>query len=568
MLPVKAMTNNIQFNIDEEDVVVSVDGLELLKLKAKLTQILGSSVVAGKGNVRFPRACLPRVKSLFDIDTVPSTVKRDFELFDAHEHARENIKKILDGFESTSVSDKWTSILEPQQVTAVECMVEEGLLGLCLFDEQGSGKTVMTIAAFDTLRDRCDIDVMIVVCPKSMMTEWPKDILRFLGTDTAVEVALGDRRSKFNSSLKNFDVLVSNYEGLEPMLVPLASLACTKNILLVIDESYYAKNEQSRRSELLSKLRSSCRRCFVLCGTPAPNSAHDLINQFDLADLGYTFGDFKKSKDPLIDWDAINLLIENRGTYIRRLKADILKFVPEKCFQLITVPLLGKQQLLYDRARDALYLELRNLNNDKFLKQIATYFQKRATLLQICCSPSSIDPTITNVPVKFTVLDELLERLIGQGRKVIVWSFFRKNIDELMQRYAHHRPVRVDGSVPSEERRQAVSAFQTDPDVMLFVGNPAAAGAGITLHAAHDAVYMSYSNQAAHYLQSLDRIHRRGQTAAEVHYYLLVCEGTIEETEVKRLRGKEVRQHDLLGDQVKWPTSLDEALDELGPIND
>jgi SNF2 family DNA or RNA helicase len=98
---------------------------------------------------------------------------------------------------------------------------------------------------------------------------------------------------------------------------------------------------------------------------------------------------------------------------------------------------------------------------------------------------------------------------------------------------------------------------------MLFVGNPAAAGAGITLHASYDAVYISYSNQAAHYLQSLDRIHRRGQVSEEVNYYLLVCEGTIEESEVKRLRGKEIKQHELLGDVVKWPTSLDEALSEL-----
>jgi len=52
--------------------------------------------------------------------------------------------------------------------------------------------------------------------------------------------------------------------------------------------------------------------------------------------------------------------------------------------------------------------------------------------------------------------------------------------------------------------------------------------------------------------------------AKEVNYYLLVCEGTIEETEVVRLRGKEVQQHRLLGDHIPWPSSLDEALKELG----
>lgn len=568
MLLVNTMTNKLQFDIAGDEIVVFVEGLELLKIKAKLTTALGSSaVVAGRTSVRFPRACLPQAKTIFAIDTVPQELRKDFELFDAHAEARENIKKFLEGSAITTINSPWENILELQQSTAVACMVQNGLLGLCLFDEQGSGKTVMTIAAFDTLRRIQTIDMMIVICPKSMMSEWPKDMLRFLGSNIHVEVAHGNKSTKFKSALKDFDVLISNYEGVEPMLVPLASLGRNKNILLVIDESYYAKNENSQRSELLSKLRLSCSRCFVLCGTPAPNSAHDLINQFNLADLGYTFGGFKKNKDPLRDWDAINLLIEKRGTFIRRLKEDILSSVPEKLFHLLKVPLIGKQRLLYERARESLYLELRNLNNDKFLKLIATYLQKRAALLQICCSPSSIDPTITDTPVKFGVLDELLEKLTGQGRKVIIWSFFRKNIDELMQRYARYHPVRVDGSVSADARRLAVSSFQTDPDVMLFIGNPAAAGAGLTLHAAHDAVYVSYSNQAAHYLQSLDRIHRRGQVSAEVHYYLLVCQGTIEESEVKRLRGKEIRQHDLLGDQVNWPTSLDDALQELGRLD-
>jgi len=253
--------------------------------------------------------------------------------------------------------------------------------------------------------------------------------------------------------------------------------------------------------------------------------------------------------------------------YIRRLKPEILDFVPEKNFHVLTVPLSGKQALMYETARHELELELRGLNNEVFKKKVATYLQKRATLLQICCSPSSIDPTLTEIPAKFSTLDSLLEKLTGKGRKVIVWSFFKKSIDEVVQRYAKYNPVRVDGSVSTEDRRLAVTRFQTDPNVLLFVGNPAAAGAGITLHASHDAVYISYSNQAAHYLQSLDRIHRRGQISEEVNYYLLVCESTIEESEVKRLRGKEIKQHDLLGDTVKWPTSLDDALSELSNSN-
>ena len=123
--------------------------------------------------------------------------------------------------------------------------------------------------------------------------------------------------------------------------------------------------------------------------------------------------------------------------------------------------------------------------------------------------------------------------------------------------------MRYDGTVTSiEERRDAVRRFQHDPATRLFVANPAAAGAGLTLHAARYAVYESLTNQAAHYLQSLDRIHRRGQ-AREVEYFVLLGENSIEHGEFERLVVKETRARDLLGDVVDLPVTRERFLSEL-----
>ncbi|MHA4811742.1 DEAD/DEAH box helicase [Flavitalea flava] len=444
-------------------------------------------------------------------------------------------------------------------------MTLPGLLGLCLFDEQGSGKTVMALASFDLLMENKAVDAMIVVCPKSMVSEWNKDLERFLPGKYKIVQAEGDRRLKYEAALTDFQVLITNYEGVDVMMTSLTGIAALVRYLLVVDESYYLKNGGSVRSVNVSKLRSYCERCFVLCGTPAPNSAHDLIHQFDLADLGYTFGGFVKSKDPAADWDSISELVENKGLFIRRLKTEILDYVPEKNFHVVRVPLEGRQALMYEKAKSELALELKTLDNETFKKSLLSYFQRRSVLLQICSYPKAIDPSLTETPVKYKVLDELVERLTSSGRKVIIWSYYKKSLDDLMTRYARYNPVRVDGSIPSVRRKEAVRSFQEDPSTVLFIGNPAAAGAGITLHASYDAAYISYSNQAAHYLQSLDRIHRRGQESDHVNYYLIACEGTIEETEIVRLREKEMKQHHLLQDRVSWPTSLDEALKELSP---
>lgn len=554
----------MNISIFETEATIHVSGMQFLKLKSEIGNRIGKLQKVGKNAIVVPVSTLPIIQDLLDLEVMQdSEVKSHLDAFERHGIAKDLALKIIEDGNPRGVSPSWLSILDPAQANAVAAMVLPDILGLCLFDEQGSGKTVMTIAAFDILKDAGLVDAMIVVCPKSMVSEWPKDIERFTTQKYNVITGQGTKIQKYGAALTDFDVLVTNYEGIEVMLTSLVATAGTKRYLLVIDESYYLKNSDSVRSDNVGKLREHCKRCFVLCGTPAPNSAHDLVNQFDLADLGYTFGSFTKSKDPAADWDKISGLVETRGLFIRRLKSEILQHVPEKNFHVISVNLIGKQALMYEQARADLELTLRSLNNETFKKSLGTYFQRRAALLQICTCPEAIDPTLSETPVKYTELDRLLDTLISSKRKVIVWSFFVRSLDEMMERYRRFNPVRVDGSVTSTDRKAAVKSFQEDPNTMLFFGNPAAAGAGITLHAAYDAVYVSYSNQAAHYLQSLDRIHRRGQVSDQVNYYLLVCKGTVEETEIIRLRGKEMQQHKLLGDHIPWPTSLDDALREL-----
>jgi SNF2 family DNA or RNA helicase len=97
---------------------------------------------------------------------------------------------------------------------------------------------------------------------------------------------------------------------------------------------------------------------------------------------------------------------------------------------------------------------------------------------------------------------------------------------------------------------------------MVFLGNPAAAGAGITLHSARLSIFESTSNQAAHYLQSLDRVHRRGQSRP-VEYLTLVAGGTLEEVEYARMRDKAVAQADLLRDAAEPLLTRELLLAEL-----
>lgn len=546
---------------ENNSVRIIAKGTELIRIRTLLNNVLDGVAKKTEDGLIVPLACWDIISS--QIPEFKKCFSDQDSIYSLHSKARSVALSSLAQNNISNITDIWNDILDLPQQFAVNAMTTPNLLGLCLFDEQGSGKTVMTISAFDILRGNNEIDAMIVVCPKSMILEWGKDIKKFLQDKYSVSIADGNSEKRREIALSKFDILVSNYEGLSPMRIVLNAKASKLRFLLVVDESYYAKNENASRSQVVKEIRNFCQRCFVLCGTPAPNSPYDLINQFNLADLGYTFSTFKQTNNLDSDKSKIKGLLSSRGTYIRRQKEEILDFVPNKNFHLVKVDLPSEQRDMYERARSSLELELRTYDNKTFKKNLRSYYQKRSALLQICVTPGHIDHSFTKTPAKYIELDKLVNRLIEEQRKVIIWTFYKASINDLLTRYEQYEPLVIDGETSSEERKNAVEVFQNDTSRFLFIGNPSAAGAGITLHASYDAIYLSYTNQAAHYLQSLDRIHRRGQKATSVNYYLLVCSNTIEEFEVMRLRARELQQHELLGDTISWPSSLDDALAEL-----
>jgi hypothetical protein len=100
---------------------------------------------------------------------------------------------------------------------------------------------------------------------------------------------------------------------------------------------------------------------------------------------------------------------------------------------------------------------------------------------------------------------------------------------------------------------------------MAIIGNPAAAGEGISLHmVCHDAIYVDRSYVATHYLQSIDRIHRLGLkpgTETNVHIYQTkapIGVGSIDFSVSRRLASKIRALQQLLDDDDLHQLALDE----------
>jgi SNF2 family DNA or RNA helicase len=224
-----------------------------------------------------------------------------------------------------------------------------------------------------------------------------------------------------------------------------------------------------------------------------------------------------------------------------------------------------RQSALYEQARQDLVLYLQRLDDTTFKRNLATYFQKRAALSQIAISPALIGDWDSDSG-KYRKLAEIVDSVLGgdEEAKVIVWSSYTKSIDHALGILSNWGAVVLDGRSGDISARQAkISKFQSDQGCRVLIGNPAAAGAGITLTAASVAIYLNAPLQAAQYMQSIDRNHRIGQTAPVVRYIMLTSEGTIDFADAQRLAAKLEAQSSLLGDAESVNWQLGQAIAEL-----
>ena len=457
------------------------------------------------------------------------------------------------------------SPLDSHQIVNVAGMTLPDGFGLCIFDEQGAGNTVTLIYAFDLLVARDQIDFAIIVAPKSMVPEWAADFVRFRGDLYRISIVSGSRTQKRKLLDHACDIFVTNFETTVSMESELKALLKTRpgRGILVVDESFFIKSGNAARTRSLRRLREWSGRSYVLCGTPAPNSSEDIVQQFNFVDFGLAFAGVEMPDEPAAVTVIIQDVIETRGLYIRHLKRDVLPLLPQKRFQRLYFPMQPVQAKLYKAALNNLVSDIEGATEEFFRMNLANFLARRSALLQICSNPIGVTK-YSETPAKLIALDSLLSRLITQAReKVVVWSFYTASINAIVDRYEKYGALRYDGQVTStEERRDVILKFQEDATSMLLVANPAAAGAGLTLHKSRTAIYESFSNQAAHYLQSLDRIHRRGQTR-EVEYIVLLCEGSIEYQEYARLIEKESSAQELLRDALAPSFTRDSFLADL-----
>lgn len=140
--------------------------------------------------------------------------------------------------------------------------------------------------------------------------------------------------------------------------------------------------------------------------------------------------------------------------------------------------------------------------------------------------------------------------------KVLIWTSFVQNVLFLEKLLARFNPVVLYGSIgtgseeDSDTREGRIRRFHRDAHCRVMIANPAACGESISLHhVCHHAIYLDRTFNAAHYLQSVDRIHRLGLPENVVtRVEILEARRTVDGRVTRRLKTKITAMGTILDD--------------------
>lgn len=398
--------------------------------------------------------------------------------------------------------------------------------GACLADDMGLGKTIQALAV---LLHRAKEGPSLVIAPASVCSNWERETVRFAPSLNPIQLGANEREAQVKNAAK-FDLVVCSY-GLLPHLNGL--LESREWTTVVLDEAQAIKNTATKRSKAVMKINAGFK--IITTGTPVENHLGELWNLFNFINPGL-LGNIKQFNErfgiPISKFGDKNaqqkLKALTRPFILRRRKSQVLEELPKKTEITLQVTLEQEEAALYEAVRQKAVESIENMNEDNGQKRFQILAQI-TKLRRLACHPQLIFPNSKVPASKLKLFEEVLDSLLENKHKVLVFSQFvtylaiiRQLLDSKKIKYQY-----LDGSTPKAKRQQHVDAFQAG-EGEVFLISLKAGGLGLNLTAADYVIHMDPWWNPAVEDQASDRAHRIGQTRP-VTIYRLVTKGTIEE---------------------------------------
>jgi superfamily II DNA or RNA helicase len=424
-------------------------------------------------------------------------------------------------------------------------------LGSVLADDMGLGKTVQALVWLARLREtEPTAGPALVVCPASVMHNWEREAARFTPNLRVLVLGSGrDRRARM-AEAGAYDVVVTNYALLRRDAERWKQHDLS---VLILDEAQNVKNPDAAVSRAARDMKATHR--LALTGTPLENRALDLWSILAIVNPGWlgSRGRFVTRYDRPDAPPHLRRLLSARlrPVLLRRLKEQVAKELPPRIEERLDCVMTPGQRKLYaaELVRSRELLRTLAPGEEGLARKRLVVLAVLTRLRQICCHPALAGGRRELGSGKFEALFDLLEPLLAEGRKVLVFSQFVECL-KLIAADMDNRKVPyhvLTGSTSTRDRPGVVDAFTNDKRPCVFLVSLKAGGTGLNLTAARDVVLFDPWWNPAVEAQAIDRTHRIGQDRTVVAYRLL-AEGTIEER-IAELQARKARLvKDVLGE--------------------
>ena len=395
-----------------------------------------------------------------------------------------------------------------------------------LGDEMGCGKTVESIAALAHLRAE-GARHFLVICPASVLVNWMREVASH-STLRAHRLHGAQRAEAVRAWVRGGGVGVTTFEAVQGLELP-PNLTVS---MLVVDEAHYVKNPDTMRSAAVRAWCDRVERVLFLTGTPMENRVEEFRNL-----VGYLQPELVGSIgeiDAVAGSEAFRRAVG--PAYLRRNQEDVLSELPE-LVQVDEWSEFGPEdEAEYRKAvADRSFMAMRR----------AAYF--------------SGDPAVC---AKLRRLVEIADEAEANGRKVVVFSYFRDVLDLVCRTLGERAVGPLTGSVPPAVRQKLVDDFSAAKGHAVLVSQIQAGGVGLNMQAASVVILCEPQVKPTLETQAIARAHRMGQIR-RVQVHRLLATDSVDQRMLEILETKR-ELFDAFARRSDTAESMPEAV-EIGP---
>jgi len=448
--------------------------------------------------------------------------------------------------------------------------------GFAYLMEMGTGKTKVLIDEAGELHTDQMVDVLVVLCPKTVMSTWRREVETHLGVPSEVTMWTSSPNRAQRDKMEK--VVQGKFEGLAVVVINIESLSSGSKardflrtilenfrVYLAVDESQTIKNASSKRTKNLLSVGRLATYRRIATGSPSPNSPMDLYSQLEFIVPGCTrqrsFFGFRaryavlqkknfggRSVQVEVGYRNLDELREIVSANSYRVRKDECLDLPDKIYTQRSVELTAEQQRVYSQMRnEALAVVGGSFSSSQ--AAITTLIR----LQQIVCGYFR-DDNGDLVHLDSNRVNAVMEIAEQTNEDIVIWvgqhTPIIPRLANLLKENFGEQSVAMFYGGNASTRDEDANRFVHFENCRFMLSTQAAGARGNTWVNATQHIYYANTYNLEERLQSEDRSHRSGQLR-HVTYTDLVAEGTVDERLRQALVRKENMSATLIGEAAR-----------------